>query len=245
MTAFAKMISRFDPTLRHGLAEGERHYTMVHFPFAQGLLASMPQVRSYHINRVICQLDLAGTWHQRPTAWRFVILTFDPSRGLEFDSATNNMIARDHLNFLCRLRSTVVTERVTINRLSGQTALRKYLIEVDRADEARADCTAVVEEIEAAVSEQAAGQFGMRLVRCNRVTAELAAETLEEEGQKATDRVLPATDKLAYIEVYADDDRWGNEFFAAPRLQSTLVKTPLRVCTYAIEERCGLDRRNS
>jgi hypothetical protein len=242
MTTFAKMISRFDPVSHQPLAEAERHYTAVHFPFAQQLLAGMPQVRTYHINRVVRQLDLAGGWAQRPQAWRFVVLTFYPERSLEFDEATTDRIARDHLNFLRRLRSTVVTETVPVRRLAGQTALTKYLIEIDRPPGTGATSDDRFAALEAVIAEEAARAFGVRLVRCNRVVAELAAEPLEEEGQRSTDRPLPNTDKIGYVEIYADDTRWGDALFAAPRVLAALRDGALRCYAYAVEERCGLDR---
>lgn len=243
MTTVAKMISRFDPASRHPLAEAERHYATVHFPFAQALLASMPQIRSYHVNRVTRQLDLAGGWAQRPLAWRFVVLTFRPGRSLEFDTQTTDRIAQDHTNFLRRLRSTVVAESVPVDRLAGQTALRKYLIEIDRPAKPTEDTDRHLASLEAIVADEAANAFGVRQVRCNRVVVELAAEPVEEEGQRSTDRPLADTDKLGYIEIYADDDRWGDALFGAPRVLAALRQATLRCHAYAIEERCGLDRR--
>lgn len=244
MTPLAKTINRFDATARRPLEEAEHHYTSAHFPFARKLLLSMPQVRSYHINRVIGQMDIAGGWQQRPTAWRFVILTFDPSRGLEFDAATTQMIARDHVHFLRRLRCAAVQERVTHDMLSGQTCLRKYLVEIDRYLDDRSVPDSALTALEQALTDQATAADVIRLVRCNRVTTEFAAQPLEEEGQIATDKPLPTTDKLAFVEIYADDDLWGQEFFATPKVLSALRRAPFTVNVYALEERCGLDRRS-
>jgi hypothetical protein len=238
----AKMIARFEPALRQGLREAERHYCDVHFPYARQILLSKPQVRSYHINRVLRQLDLAGGWNQRPTAWRFVVLTFDPARGLEFDSETAGRIANDHLNFLRCLRSTPVTERVTLDRLNKQTVLQKYIIEMDCGRQPQDDAPQIVRDIECLVTEAAAELTGIRLVRCNRVLQEFAAESIEEEGQRATGRALPTTDKLGYVEVYADDEYWGDALFAVPEVLCRIQRTGLQVNTYKVEERCGVDR---
>jgi hypothetical protein len=237
-----KMISRFDPALRHGLQEAERHYRDVHFPYARQLLLSKPQVRSYHINRVLKQLDLAGGWNQRPAAWRFVFLTFDPARGLEFDNETALRIANDHLNFLRCLRRTPVTERVTLDRLGKQTVLQKYLIEMDCGRQSWSDAPPIVQDIERTVTEAAAELTGIRLVRCNRVLHELASESIEEEGQRATEHVLATTDKLGYVEVYTDDEYWGEALFALPQVFPGIQRTGLQINIYRVEERCGVDR---
>jgi len=242
MATLNKMITRFDPSLTHGLEEGERHYQTVHFPFARRALMRLPHVHSYHINRVTAQLDIAGSWNQRPMAWRFVVMRLTNGHGLAFDPATQATIAWDHCNFLRSLRRTWVDERVLMDRLCGQTVLCKYLIEIDSPVEPSVDAEAAIRRIEAAIVEQAQGRFGLRLVRFNRVTDELIAEPLAEEGQLPTDRVMSATDKLAYIELYADDEHWAMEFFAAAPILDALWTTPLRVFAYAVDERCGLDR---
>lgn len=244
MTDLAKMISRFDQASRVTAAEAERHYTSVHFPFAQQLLAAMPQIRSYHINRVVRQLDLAGGWAQRPSAWRFVVLRFDPGRSLEFDALTTERITRDHINFLRHLRSTVVTENMLFDRLHRHTALQKYLIEVDRpAGATSITCDNLLTDLGATLTEEAATRFGARQVCCSRVLAELAAEAVEEEGQRATDQPIADTDKVGYIEIYFDDERWGADLFKSPKVLTALRDPSLLCKTYVIEERCGVDRR--
>src|SRR5689334_18037628 len=99
---------------------------------AQDLLRPMPSVLSYHTNRVVAQADVTGGWGQRPRAWRFNMLRFAPGEALAFTPEQNEMVAQDHVNCLYRLRHCDVEEAVVLDRLGGQTALAKFLLEADR-----------------------------------------------------------------------------------------------------------------
>ena len=100
-----KVIGRFDPTPSRTPEECERHYTQVHVRMAQDLLRPMPTLISYHTDRAVAQADVNGGWKQRPRAWRFVVLRFTPGSTLAFTAEQNEMLAQDHVNCLCRLRS--------------------------------------------------------------------------------------------------------------------------------------------
>jgi len=241
MPKYAKMISRFDCSVHTTLAEAERHYSTVHFPFACDLLSTIPHIRTYHTNRVVSELDIAGGWGQRPTAWRFVLLTFEEGRSLEFDQMTVNHIAQDHLNFLRNLRSTMVSETVPLDRLTGQPSLVKYLIEIDRFPNPEKPQRALA-AFEEQLIDFAEPRKELRQIKLNRIDCELEAEPMEEPGQRSTDRPLNSTNKLAFIEIYADDFHWSHSFFQNEKISQLLRETPLQISVRAVEERCGLDR---
>src|SRR6478736_6977971 len=129
----SKLFSRFDPTPSRSRDECERHYTQVHVHMAQELLRPMPALLSYHTNRAVAQADINGGFHQRPRAWRFAVLRFAPGETLAFSPEQNEMVAQDHVNCLYRLRSCEVEESVLFDRVHGQLALAKFMIEADRA----------------------------------------------------------------------------------------------------------------
>lgn len=243
----AKSIARFDPVTTHPVEESERHYREVHFPWAQRMLRERPQVLTYHTNRVLRQYDLRAAWNQRPTAWRFVLLTFEPGRGLELDGDTAELIARDHPNCLRNLRSCPVEETLLLDRRCGQTSLQKYLVELDRApgvtaDEADHRLDVLVDGLLGHLDRA----FGARLVRRNRVLGEGATVPVVEEGQRGTGELRPETDKHAYLELYFDDTAWGDELFARTEVRALLRDRCFSTLeTYHVEERCGLDRRST
>src|SRR5437868_8507297 len=134
-----KVIGRFDPTPSRPPEECERHYTQVHVHMAQDLLRPMPSLLSYHTDRAVAQADVNGGWNQRPRAWRFVVLRFSPGETLAFTPEQNEMVAQDHVNCLYRLRSSGVDEHVLFDRVHGQLAMAKFMIEADRAPGVEAD----------------------------------------------------------------------------------------------------------
>jgi hypothetical protein len=132
-----KNIGRFQPTPSRTPEECERHYTTVHIPMAQNLLRPMAGLSSYHVNRALAQADVAGGFSQRPRAWRFVILRFADGAQLSFSPEQIEMICRDHVNCLYRLRQCDVDETVAFDRLDGrQLSLAKFLIEAERSADA-------------------------------------------------------------------------------------------------------------
>lgn len=245
VSPIAKTISRFLPVTDRPAEECERYYTEVHYPWARQMLRARPQVLTYHTNRVLRQYDLLGGFRMRPTAWRFVILTFLPGRGLELDADTARTIAMDHPNCLRDLRGGPVEETVVLDRLGGQTALAKYLVELDRHEDTTPEtaweqATSLVE----ALADAAAEADGVRLLRLNRVLGEAETAPVVEPGQRTTGRMLPSTDKVAYVEVYVDDRIDGDRFFAQDRIRRLLSDRVFATqAVYHVEERCGLDRR--
>lgn len=240
-----KSISRFLPVTTHPVQESERHYTQVHFPWAQRLLRDQPQVRSYHINLAVRQYDPLGRFGRRPEAWRFVLLTFDQGRRLEFDARTSDAIAQDHPNCLRDLRGTPVEESVVRSRLTGQTALAKYLVELDRTPETpTSEAVEGLELLTGSLVERLDAEGDFRLLRMNRVLGEAETAPVVEPGQRTTGEMLPDTTKTGYLEIYFDDACAGDAFFAQPNVLR-LFDDPrfARMSVYHVKERCGLDRR--
>ena len=206
-----KVIGRFDPTPSRTPEECERHYTQVHVRMAQDLLRPMPTLLSYHTDRAVAQADVNGGWNQRPRAWRFVVLRFTPGATLAFTPEQTEMVAQDHVNCLYRLRSCDVEESVLLDRVDGQLALAKFMIEADRAPGVDADAawtvfSGLADRVHATVD----GAFGVRRVIVNRVLNEVECEPLDVEGQRPIG-LLEDTTRLGYIEVYFDHPRWGEE----------------------------------
>ena len=239
-----KTIGRIEPLSTQPVEESERHYVEVHTRWARHRLRQLPEVTAYHTNRVLRQYDIRGGWAQRPSAWRFVILRFEGPR-ISFTPEDRATIARDHLNCLKNLRSCVVDEQVLLDQRSGQTAFEKYLFEYDRApDTSREQADADLDALLRSLLDLADGAFGLRLVALNRVVAEAEALRADEPGQVPTGRLLDDTTKLAYLEIYFDQQEWGDDFFARDDVGATLRSGSFEVANgYHVHEACGMDRR--
>ena len=193
-----KHFSRFDPTPSRSPEECERHYTQVHVHMAQELLRPMPSLLSYHTNRAVAQADVNGGWNQRPRAWRFVVLRFAPGETLAFSPEQNEMVAQDHVNCLYRLRSCDAEETVLFDRLGGQTALAKFMLEADRPasvdpEQAWGSFTELADRVLSAMD----GAFGARALFLNRVLNEVECEPLDVEGQRPIG-ILDETTRVGY-----------------------------------------------
>jgi hypothetical protein len=137
-----------------------------------------------------------------------------------------------------------------LDRLSGQTALVKYLVEYERAGDERTDdgdaaqAVARLEDGLGAVAAHRPERFGLRQLLVNRVTAEAVAEPIDQPGQRTTDRLLPYTTKVAFVELYFDARDRAEEWFALPAAHDALFggRWLLARASRVIEE-CGLDRR--
>jgi hypothetical protein len=206
-----KVIGRFDPTPSRTPEECERHYTQVHVRMAQDLLRPMPSLLSYYTDRAVAQADVNGRWSQRPRAWRFVVLRFTPGETLAFTADQNEMVAHDHVNCLYRLRSCEVEETVLLDRVDGQLALAKFMIEADRAPGVDADTAwRAFGELAHRMHRTVKGAFGARRLIVNRVVNEVECERLDVEGQRPVG-LLDNSTRVGYIEAYFDHHRWGEE----------------------------------
>lgn len=210
----SKSMSRFEPTPARAPEECERHYTRVHVRMAQDLLRPMPGLISYHINRAVAQADVTGGFDQRPRAWRFVVVRFAPGAALAFTDEQNEMVAQDHVNCLYRLRHCEVDETILLDRLNGQPALAKFLIEADHAPGVdREEAWATFAELAARLGKVMSGAFGARRLILSRALNEVECEAVDVEGQRPIG-LKPATSRLGYIEAYFDHRRWGEQALA-------------------------------
>ncbi len=237
-----KVIGRFDPTPSRAPEECERHYTQVHVRMAQDLLRPMPSLLSYYTNRAVAQADVNGGWKQRPRAWRFVVLRFTPGETLAFTAEQNEMVAQDHVNCLYRLRSCDVEESVLLDRVDGQLALSKFMIEADRAPGVdTGSAWSVFSALADRVRDTVDGAFGVRRLIVNRVLNEVECEPLDVEGQRPIG-LLEDTTRLGYIEAYFDHARWGEEALGVIAADGALRDpTLVGVNLLRVEEAAPLD----
>lgn len=242
-----KSITQFLPLRALPVEECERHYVEVHVPFAQAALRELPNVVTYHTNRVDRQLDISGGWHQRPTSWRFVLLQYEEGTRVGFSREQVRTIELDHENCLRRLQRCTVEEEIAVDRRCGQRQMTKYLVAVDRRVEpalpAPADVEAELEQLTGILRRSVDEEFGGRLMVVNRVVDEAESKPGREEGQRGTDRLLPSTDKLAFIEVYFDDATWGDAAIGRMFHEGGFRSRTLDIDVFQVDERCGLDRR--
>ena len=241
-----KVIGRFDPTPSRTPEEGERHYTEVHVRMAQDLLRPMTSLLSYYTNRAVAQADVNGRWSQRPRAWRFVVLRFMHGETLAFTADQNEMVAQDHVNCLYRLRSCEVDESVLLDRVDGQLALTKFMLEADRApgigaERAWGAFTELADRVRAVVD----GVFGVRRLIISRVLNEVECEPLDVEGQRPIG-LLDETTRVGYIEMYFDHAGWGEEALG-PLVASGALRDPslADVNLLRVEEAAPLDMSGS
>lgn len=248
ISTLAKSIAQFQPLAGQRRGVADRHYDRVHTPFARAVLREMPHVISYHTNRAHAEFDISGGWAQRPRAFRFVILRFTPGRSLEFPPGIRARIAEDHRNFLREFRGFAVDEETVLDRLAGQTALVKYLVEYEAPQplvppEAEAEIARLRAALAAAADRPA--HYGLRQVLLNRVRSEAISEPIDEPGQRTTDRPLPETTKVAFAELYFDARDRAEEWFGQPAARAAVLGTgdwALARATRVVEE-CGFDRR--
>jgi hypothetical protein len=237
-----KVIGRFDPTPSRTPEECERHYTEVHVHMAQDLLRPMPSLLSYHTNRAVAQADVNGTWRQRPRAWRFVVLRFTPGETLAFTTEQNEMVAQDHVNCLCRLRSCEVDEHLLLDRVRGQLALAKFMIEADRGPGVDGEAawrafSRLADRVHGIVD----GAFGARRLILNRVLNEVECEPLDVAGQRPVGLLEDST-RVGYIEAYFDHRRWGEEALGTLAAGGSMRDPDLvDVHVLAVEEQAPLD----
>jgi hypothetical protein len=237
-----KVMGRFDPTPSRTPEECERHYAQVHVHMAQDLLRPMRTLLSYHTNRAVAQADVNGSWRQRPRAWRFVVLRFTPGETLAFTAEQNEMVAQDHVNCLCRLRSCEVDENLLLDRVQGQLALAKFMIEADRAPGVdREAAWSAFGRLADRVHGIVEGAFGARRLILNRVLNEVECEPLDVEGQRPVGLLEDST-RVGYIEAYFDHRRWGEEALG-PLAAGGSMRDPdlVDVNLLRVEEQAPLD----
>lgn len=240
-----KSFASFNPLTSRTLEECERHYMQVHTRWARNLLRDRPHLVSYHVNRATAAYDVRGGFGQRPDAWRWVILRFQPGSRLGLSAEEQELVAQDHRNCLRDLRSYLVGERIVIDELRSQTSLVKYLFDFDAPPDALAKSAERLQSLADALGELArTGNHGLRLLSVNAVTSEQENDPIDEPGQRPAGRVLALSTKSGFLECYFDQQEWADDLFARPEVRALLRDEPFaRVRGYRIDEGCGFDHR--
>src|SRR3954454_7583752 len=240
-----KLFSRFDPAPSRPPEDCAHHYTQVHVHMAQEPLRPMPSLVSYHTDRAVAQADVNGAFKQRPRAWRFAVVRTAPGESLAFSPEQSEMVAQDHVNCLYRLRSCEAEETVLLDRLGGQTALAKFMLEADRPASAEPELAwhsfaVLADRVLSAMD----GAFGARALFVNRVLNEVECEPLDVEGQRPVG-LLQQTTRVGYIEAYFDHRRWGEEALGALAQGGALgrISDLVDVNLLRVEEEAALDAR--
>jgi hypothetical protein len=168
-----------------------------------------------------------------------------PGEALAFSPEQSEMVAQDHVNCLYRLRSCEAEETVLLERLGGQTALAKFMLEADRPasvepEQAWRSFTELADRVLAAMD----GAFGARALFLNRVVYEIECEALDVEGQRPIG-VLEETTRVGYIEAYFDHSRWGEEALGALARDGALgrISDLVDVNLLRVEEETALEAR--
>jgi hypothetical protein len=233
--------------------ESERHYAAVHHTFArkQFRLAS-PDLIGYHANRAIAQFDLNGRFEQRPEAWRFVITRWEAHDGEEghtvaFMSETvRNLFYADRPNCIGSVAASDVEEAVLIDRMSGQTALTKYLFRyaADQLGDHETFTSYYRDEHLPALLAALNAADGLRLFVSNRVLRQAELVKRPDGTMEYTGRYVDRPSTYYYEEYYFDHDGLAEEFFTSPAALCLLRDSAYgRIAGYHVEEKCGVDRR--
>lgn len=245
---WTKRIMQFQPSALRSLQECEHHYLEVHSAWAVSTFRRMDDLISYETNLMLRQWDIRGGFGQAPDLWRFASMRSDPVRGMEFPPGTAEMLSHDHQNFLRELRRFDVEEFIWLDMRSGQLNSSKYVLVLDRppgieGESARAATTTVI----AGLAELLASAYGARLMVANLVKLERENVAMREPGQRPTGIVLGDTRRIAFVEIWFDDQVWGDEFFAREDVRSLIfgsVFTPGSVAGYHVLARTLHDRRS-
>ena len=152
------------------------------------------------------------------------------------------MVAQDHVNCLYRLRSCDIDEDVLMDRVGGQRALSKFMIEADRAPEVDAEgAWTAFSSLAGRVGGVMDGASGARQLILNRVLNEVDCEPVDLEGQRPIG-LLEDTTRVAYIEAYFDHPRWGEEALGVLAAEGALRDPALvDVNLLRVEELAPLD----
>jgi hypothetical protein len=171
-----------------------------------------------------------------------VVLRFTPGETLAFTPEQAEMVAQDHVNCLYRLRHCDVDEHVLLDRVGGQLAMAKFMIEADRAHGVDAGAAwdvfaGLAERVHSAMDRG----FGARRLILNRVLNEVECEPVDVEGQRPIG-LLGATTRVGYIEAYFDHARWGEDALGALAAEGAMRDPALvDVNLLEVEELAPLD----
>ncbi len=243
-----KAIMYFQPARTRTIEEATHHYVEVHQRFGRRTQRNLDSVISYHSGTATARYDINGEWNERPRIWMFSTVRFLGEQSVVL-SPTSAKVLRDRANYMSELRMLEVAEDVTLDRLTKQTSLAKFVFEFGRSGygDGGADRDPdghLFADTGARLTELAEGAFGARLVTINPVLVEGEVVADAEPGQRSTGNALPLSPTTGFIEAYFDHQQWGEEFFAGPEVRELLQDGPAPLLHgHAVTEVCGLDRR--
>jgi hypothetical protein len=117
------------------------------------------------------------------------------------------------------MRSYEVTNKVRIDRRSGQLASAKYLVVGSGSFDHREELAAARDSVHSLFADA----FGARLYLTNEAIAEQEAVDDEAPRQRFTRNTLDVDRLRWYDELYFDSESAGAEFFAKPGVLVALV----------------------
>ena len=133
-----------------------------------------------------------------------------------------------------------------MDRLGGQTALAKFMLEADRPasvdpEQAWRSFSELADRVLAAMD----GAFGARALFLNRVVNEIECEPIDVEGQRPIG-LLDETTRVGYIEAYFDHRRWGEEALGGLSRDGALgrLRDLVDVNLLRVDEEAPLDTRS-
>lgn len=230
-----KEINFFLPVDELGQAESERHYLAVHVPQSRYMYRGLPSVQRYTPHRVVAKRDLNKTFHERPDRWRFVIMHHSGEQNYLRPEVIER-IWIDHGNCLEHITNYQLREEVLHDARSGQTALTKYVLVVPTTAQITVD-DAWKQSLTAAFGTA----FGARLLVFNAVTGSLRTK---DRGRVITGELDAETDASALLELYFDNEDWGQEFLADSRVEALLaLELAGGTAAYQVREEPGCDHR--
>ena len=248
-----RRIGQFEPVPHLGRERSERHYREVHTRFARRMFREKsPLLRLYATNVAMAQYDIAGTFHQSPSAWRFVMSEVAASlleAGGDSDAAgwlpeeNQNLTWRDHLNCLCNIRAYEVTQTVLHSNPRARPSSTKFVALIESTgDEARGE--EIYQDTHLpGLEKELLDAFGLVFAASNVIERQLETAPVEYPGQMFTGGYVTASPRIAIEEFYFDNADWGYEFFAREPIYALYHRDAvLSTEVYEVEEDIGLAR---
>ncbi len=230
-----KEINFFQWATALGPEESERHYSEIHKVMARRMFRAAPAVHRYSPVRLVGRRDLTKAFGQRPDLWRYVLMQYSEDEYFLAPEVIER-IWIDHRNCLQGIRNYRLDEEVLHDGLRGQTSCTKFVLLVPATAHGEID-----DGWKSGLTESFAAVFGSRLLVFNRV---LGSQGTEDEGRVISEDFNEETDLTAILELDFDNEEWGKEFFADPRVEELLwLERAGGTVAYQAEEDPGVDRR--
>lgn len=222
----------------------EDYYTNVHVPLIARTLGNDPRWISYYQNRLIAQYDAFGGFQKASTRWRVVLLRGrqEEARADKANRPNNaelqSVIELDHPNFVGSLARMEARESIVWDRLTGQVALRKFLIAVPNASGDPEQRAALVAGILALAEDNRSCRLAIR----NEILGEV-------ETVKIGDAIVPSERYVAVptfgdvLELWFDNRFEPQRFFGSEAVDLLLNYGDVVPEVFEVIETCGFDKR--